>query len=357
MTNELKTKIELYFNAKDAYYQGEPLMSDQEFDKLEEELILQGFDPVVGFDDIDDSDKINHRNKMLSLRKKQIVTENGQMTIEMANEIFNKYGTGLLSFKYDGMAGEAQYKNGKLIAVVSRGNGDKGRNLFPKLHDLLPQQLNSNLDVDIRFEICMAQSVFDKKYSKEVGGKYSHARNLVAGIVRDENVNDERKFDLSFITIEAIDTNAQMVDIETTHEFYVKNYKTFYTCNDAIELLNNFNESVKTRFELDFPTDGMVHASNTNTSFEHDGKYPDYATSIKFAPPVTTSKVKDIQWKLHKTGRYVPMIIIEPVTIDGRKISRASGHNWMYLANNNITIGAEVKIVISNDIIPMVKSL
>lgn len=355
--------VNKYYEAKESYYQGDPIMTDLEFDQLEDELISLGFDMTVGFDDVDDSDKVQHRNKMLSLRKKQVLTETGHITIEMANEVFDKYGPGILSYKYDGMAGEAQYVNGKLTSIVSRGDGDKGRNLYPKLHDLLPQELDQQIDVDIRFEICMQQSVFDTKYSKEIGGKYSHARNLVAGIVRDENNDDPRKYDLKFITIEAIDINSNLIDVVGLHTFYVENYKSYFECHNSENLIRDFNIALRLRFDYDYPTDGMVYTSINAKTFEHDGKYPDYATSIKFAPPITISTITNITWKLHKTGRYVPMIHFKPVVIDGRKISKASGHNIEYLAKNGITIpeqgeeGKKVKIILSNDIIPMVKSL
>jgi len=44
---------QLYFQAKEAYYTGEPLMNDDEFDKLEQELITMGSDApyIVGADD------------------------------------------------------------------------------------------------------------------------------------------------------------------------------------------------------------------------------------------------------------------------------------------------------------------
>lgn len=349
MDSKLKKDIQLYNLYKESYYKGEPIISDLEFDEFEEDLIARGFDPFVGFDDISDSDKVEHRHKMLSLKKYQIVTDN--ITEEMAKEIFSKYGDGELSWKYDGMAFDLEYTSGVLTGIASRGDGDKGRNLLPKLKEFFPSKLSEKLTINVRGEIVMKNQTFFDKYE---GTEYVHPRNLVAGIVRDENVNDPRKLDLSFRLFNAINEESDIVSIpsELKHleaeSFEVSGY------TELKKLVDRLQEK---RSSFDFPTDGLVY-KNGNTEFDHDGKYPDNAASIKFKAPELNSTITGFTWKLSiKTGEYTPTIHFKPIIVDGRSIKKASGHNIEYLIKNDLREGKEVRIVLSNDIIPMIKNL
>ena len=351
MEAKLKKDIKKYFEYKEAYYNGKPLISDAEFDEFEDNLINQGFDPTVGYDEIDNKDKVLNRKKMLSLQKYQILDE--EMTLEMAQKIYDKLGDGFLSWKYDGMAGNLQYTNGVLTGFSSRGDGDTGRNLFPKLIDLVPNFLEKEITVDVRCEIFVKNSSFEKY---EDGG-YAHPRNLCAGIVRDENIDDPRKLDLDFAYLEAVDSLDGFVDLSSLNkEFEYKKRMGTYI-NSVEDLINTVKYFKEHRTKNDFPTDGMVYTSLSIDRFQHNGKYPTNAISIKFKPPVVTSKVTGFKWKLHKTGKYTPKIYFETVIVDGRKISNASGHNIEYLVENDLKVGDEVRVILSNDIIPMVKKV
>lgn len=353
MKNQItQEQIELYEMYKNAYYEGNPVISDAEFDAFEQSLIEQGFEPYVGETNNLTNRKLPHAHKMLSLKKRQATTQT--IPLEIANEIVSTYGyPGVVSWKFDGMAANITYVNGLLQSVVSRGNGAEGRDLTYKVKNLLPQQLNvTSPQVEIRAEIYMRKSNFEK-YKHE----QSNPRNLVAGIIRNEDKNDTRVNDLSFAIIEALDIDGKFIDPTQLHEFYKTNYKETWKIRGAKDLFDAFIQMHEMRENNDFPTDGIVYSSQTHEVFEHDGKYPDHAISIKFMPPETISTITDITWKLHKTGRYSPILHFEPVYIDGRKISKASGHNVDYLLENKCVPGSKVKIEIANDIIPMAKAL
>ena len=349
--NISKQQLEKYEQYKNSYYEGNPIISDAEFDEFEKSLIEQGFEPYVGETNLSNR-KLPHAHKMLSLKKKQATSPS--ISIDIAREIMETYGyPGVVSWKFDGMAANITYINGLLQSVVSRGNGAEGRDLTYKVKNLLPRQLHAMLpQVEIRAEIYMKKSNFEKYKNEQ-----SNPRNLVAGIIRNEDDNDERINDLSFAIIEALDIDGKFIDPTTLHEFFKTNYKETWKINGAKDLVDVFCQMHQNREHNDFPTDGIVYSSLKHAVFEHDGKYPDHAISIKFMPPETISTITDITWKLHKTGRYSPIIHFEPVYIDGRKISRASGHNIDYLLENKCVPGSKVKIEIANDIIPIAKAI
>jgi NAD-dependent DNA ligase len=71
MSNKRFELEQIYLAAKAAYYDGEPIMSDDEFDRLEQELIELGSTAhlIVGADDR--KAKFSHPSPMLSLAKFQ----------------------------------------------------------------------------------------------------------------------------------------------------------------------------------------------------------------------------------------------------------------------------------------------
>ena len=345
----IEQRIELYKQYKEAYYLGEPLISDEEFDLFEESLIEDGFDPIVGYQEISKDKKVSHRNKMLSLGKHKVL--GNEMPIELANELFAKYGHGTLSWKYDGLALEAQYTDGQLGLICTRGNGLVGQNVTEKMRHLFPQRLNYAATIDIRCELVMNQRVYERKWSK----LYAHSRNLVAGICNDINSNDERKYDLSIAVLEAIE-NGNMINPSSYHPVLEQNYKEHFECNCPEDIKRYFDKCIINRMKFDFGVDGMVYTSKVS-KFLHNGHHPEFAIAIKFSPPILQSIITNITWKLHKTGRYVPKIHFTPIIVDGREIKQASGHNIEYLVKHDLTIGKIVNVVLSNDIIPAIKPI
>lgn len=349
-TLTLSQRIQKYKEYKEAYYKGTPLLSDEDFDQFEEDLVSDGFDPFVGEQKLDNHRKKAHRFRMLSLGKYQVLTDTMQQ--DMAQDIFKKYGPGFMSWKYDGMAVEAQYSQGVLDCIVTRGDGMEGEDITQKLWHLFPNQLDYNMTVEVRCEVVMDQNIFVKKYSEQ----YSHSRNLVVGIAKDLNLNDERKFDLQIAVLEAVNPeDGTLIDPKQLHTTFYDKSKVGSQINHVEDLVEIFNEFTKTRFKFPIGTDGVVYTSLAADKIVHNNKYPEHATAIKFKPPRLKSTVTGIEWNLKKSGNYIPKIFFAPIEVDGRIIKQANGHNVEYLIENGIEPGVEVDIVLSNDIIPMVK--
>ena len=346
--------IDKYFEYKEAYYSGQPLVSDEEFDAFELQLVDLGFDPKVGtIEEINDSEKIEHGQKMLSLNKIQILED--EMLFDIAKSTFSKYNKGKLSWKYDGLAINVRYKNGKLVSASTRGNGTFGRNVLYKLKSKLPETISFLKDVELRFEAVMPTETFIKKYSSD----YAHPRNLVAGIVRDENANDSRIEDFDLVLLEVIEVDNStiiLLDFDKSFpEFPIK--ADFEIINDMYELREAYNKMYNSRSDYKYPTDGLVYASLTKTVFKHNGHHPEHAISIKFKPPRLISTIEKITWKLHRTGNWKPIIWYTPIVVDGRLCKKASGYNMRYIVDNNMVPGKQVELILSNDIIPTIRKI
>lgn len=341
--------LELYNNAKSAYYIGEPIMSDLEFDTLENSLIAQNLlTKYVGISESSYGKDIKHINPVLSLAK---INETSDIIIDdHAMQLIEKFPHGIiLSWKYDGLAMNIKYVDGILESIASRNNGLVGKDRTQKLKHLVPQTIDYDGTIEVRGEILMSNDVFIEKYMDD----YTHPRNCAAGIVNDINVNCSKKLDIEFIAFEAITENGKVIFDETLRHFNIKENKIILNIEQLKEGYTDFYYNRKT---FSYPTDGLVASDiRNNIDFVHNDHDPKHAVAIKFPAPEKISRIVDIEWKLTKTGKYVPNIKFEAVEIDGRSIKQATGHNMSWMLKNNMTIGKKVVITMKGDIIPQCK--
>ena len=86
-------------------------------------------------------------------------------------------------------------------------------------------------------------------------------------------------------------------------------------------------------------------------------KVPRWAIAYKFPPDEQETKVLDIEWTVGRTGVVTPTAVMEPVTLAGTTVARASLHNPDYLREKDIRIGDTVKLHKAGDIIPEISEV
>ena len=69
---------------------------------------------------------------------------------------------------------------------------------------------------------------------------------------------------------------------------------------------------------------------------------PKDCVAVKFIPQLNETEVTSITWNLGKTGELIPIINVKPVEMDGKMVSKCSGHNYGYLLDNNVGVGTKV---------------
>ena len=347
---------QLYFQAKESYYLGEPIMSDDEFDRMEQELINLGSTApfIVGADDR--KAKYSHPSPMLSLGKYQAAAD-GTPPTESANKWMAN--TGAKNFeatpKFDGNAANVIYSNGKLIQILSRGNGTKGRDITDKVKHNVPETIPHTGTVEIRGEVCIKMKTFNSKYANE----FKNPRNFVAGVLNRDDNSPETISEMDFIPVEA----RQQIDSDITYlnpnvipglkhqtpffdfEIGEDNFKYLYG------IMKNHRENV-TDYQLDgFVIKAPVEFRAKLGENKHD---PNWAIAIKFPPKEAITKIVDISWQWGKTGRVTPVAIMEPVDLDGSMVSRASLFNIGFIKGSGAMVGATVAIAKAGDIIPQI---
>lgn len=352
----LKELEEIYIQAKEAYYSGEPIMSDDEFDRFEEELIAQGSKIVETVGAKDRNAKFPHLTPMLSLSKIQIRSE---IPLSAVTSWMSKFTNRHFEVtpKFDGNAANAIYKNGKLVSVLSRGTGFAGREYIDKIKHNLPKTISILEDTEVRGEICIKHKTFDEKYSQ-----FKNPRNFVAGVLNREDNKQETLNDLDFIPVE--------VRSQVNGKTFYQNLNNFL-CGDwdgfTIPFYTYTNETIfastvrlYTEYRLNespYPLDGFVlkceeserplHGENS-----HD---PNWAVAIKFPPKEMVTIIEKIVWHYGKTGELTPIAVMKPVDLDGSIVTRASLYNYGFVKKMKVYPGAQVVIAKSGDIIPQVQ--
>lgn len=359
-TNEELT--ELYANANQSYYHdGEPIISDVDFDELQDEMIGRGLD-TTKLRKGNYGEEIKHKTICPSLKKVNVKgTFNKGHHSDIIKNIsnsptFRKGTTYNLHYKLDGLAINAMYDNGVLANCATRGDYFVGRNVTNKVKHLIPKYVDKEL-TEVRYECIIPIKTFEKKYINE----YSHPRNLASGILNDEDMLDERKNDLVLIPLNGVFgtkfINGSMVENMKFPELAPHTFD-YETLVDFEKFKCIFEKMKEQRPVSEFPTDGLVLSPITAMVNDTDGvKYPNHSVSIKFPPKGSKATVKSVTWNLKKSGEFVPIINLEPVKIDNRKIVKTHGFNHGFVTTNGIEKGAIVEIEIAGDIIPYLSSV
>ena len=371
----IEEKEKLYLKAKDTYYDGNPIMTDKEFDDLEDELRLWGSKVVeiVGTKTLSGlKKKYNHLSPMLSLSK--ISSEDDDNPPE---EEFQKWlkKRNIISLegtpKFDGNSINLIYKNGKFTQALTRGDKIYGHDVTSKLKSKIPNYISDKRDIEIRGEAVMEKAIFEKKYSKKVLGEdkgKDNPRNIVAGILSRDDFDKELIDDMDFVAYELRYHENKKVIFEQNYKERLNDFgfkllpkNIIINCLKNVDFKEIYKNFLNFRDNISkYQLDGFVLKALYNDDRQRLGEkehHPDWAIAIKFKPKNTTTKIKSITWEIGKTGEYTPVAELEPVELDGCTVSRCSLHNKRYIVENKVYPGAEISLVKAGDIIPQVETV
>ena len=347
--------IDEIIKAKEAYYKGNPIMTDSEYDRLEEEAIAQGYKIPVGSGAVDSITKVVHDHPMLSLGK-----------IHSKEEIIsfvNDHDT-VSMFKMDGLTVSCTYMNGVLTKLETRGDGLVGNDVLfhATSFDNLPKVINKEGKYVVDGEAIIKYDDFEK-----IGNdQYSNPRNLAAGSLNLLDARESAGRHLRFILWDVIEGGS--------HGTLSKNLAEAF--NLGFEVVRNFlitKEDIYSEYlgeyisfmkkladEESFPIDGLVFKFDDiqyGKSLGRTEHHFNNAIAYKYEDDKYPTKILNVEWTVGKTGQIVPTLVTEPVEIDGTVVDRASMHNINIFRQFHPTKGATVYIYKANAIIPQVFSV
>jgi DNA ligase (NAD+) len=311
MTKNIKAILR---EAATAYYEGNPTMSDKEFDRLAQ---VAEFDEV-GFNSRDN--RTPHAFPMYSLQK--------VFTNEVESNPLNDYkGATMVSPKLDGAAVSLLYIDGKLHRALTRGDGIKGLDITELMQHLVPSFLVPHATLQqITGEVVAPKSI-------------KNARNYAAGALNLKDENEFKTRDLRFIA-------------------YGVQPAMSKTLSEDLAMLSHqgFSNVIESNWS-EYPDDGVVFKIDNYIDFEKRGytsHHPRGAFALKSIQTGVNTKLLDVIWNVGKSGVVAPTAILEPIEIDGANVSRATLHNMRYITDLNLEIGCTVEVIRSGEIIPKI---
>jgi DNA ligase (NAD+) len=317
------------------YEHGKPVVSDEYYDSMKdiarEKYPDEPYFQEVGFPT---RDKVKLPYILGSLNK---VKEN---TVD--KWIREHPGEYVISQKMDGVSILVIYENGSVQKAYKRGDGEYGRDITDKASIFCPKINNDSIMI-LRGEAMLTGDIY-----KTLG--FSTARNGVAGILNREE-NDDVKYIKPYFyeCIKFGDLNTY-----TEYERFVL-IESLGLKTPLWKLIEKFSmeEILSLNAEIsDYKTDGVVIA--LNNSERENVKFPKNKVAYKLVGEKVQSTVVDVEWNVSRNGRLIPVVVMEPVSIDEVTISRASGFNAHFISSNHISKGTVIEIIRSNDVIPYI---
>lgn len=348
----MKQKI---LEANQAYRDGHPIMSDEEFDELCEQYQKTiPLDEWLAFRNTlhEKEGKVKHPFVMGSLAKIKLDDDKGLMGMVVKTSSYVN-----VSAKVDGISCRLQYANGKLVSASTRGDGYYGVPLDDKIQYIkgIPKTIPSFYkgELNIRGELVILKQDF------EALPDFANPRNATAGIMNQKEPDPFFLQNVSFIAYtilgKAYNKRMQFQILEKLG-FTTAWHKDVCLPYDAKKIRETLTIAMDTTLNLDYETDGLVVSF---MNYVNEDKYiPDTQFAVKGNRLRANTRVVDISWEgPSKDGRFVPVAILEPVAIGGTIVSKASLHNAAFLMSSNVQYGSLVEICKRGDIIPQIERI
>lgn len=376
-----KLRKEIEYHNYRYYVLADPVISDEEYDKLIKKLIelekkypeFQSPDSPtqkVGGGLISGFRTVSHSKPMLSLDN----TYNEEEIKEFDKRVKKILNTSEVEYvcelKIDGVSVAIRYNNGIYTQALSRGNGIEGDDITENVKKIrsIPLRLFKPLTVEVRGEIFMPVDEFERyNQQREEEGlpPFANPRNATAGTLRqlDSSIVAKRNLD-SFIYYivdpENYGIKTQWEALNFLKELGLKVNPLSKLCDSIECVIDYWKEMIKKRTNLGYWADGIVVKVN---KFEYypilgeTAKAPRWAIAFKFPAIKAKTRLIDIELNVGRSGAITPVAILEPVNLEGTVVKRASLHNFDYIKEKDIKIGDYVYIEKAGGIIPQVVSV
>lgn len=313
---------------QEAYYSGNPLVSNEEYDMLVR---------ILNEDTIGPTGSVEHPYQMYSLKK--VYPDRG-------DDYPDWWYSGLeivTSKKLDGASLDCVYlctRQGhyELAKLITRGDGVSGEPVPLSRASCLNIPAYMDIDSHIPIITVIGEVVSTKKVD--------NARNICAGAL---NLKSDKEFfnrvELGNIRFFAYGLLPINPDSTYKEDMSILGHNHFWTIFSEIH--------------ADFPTDGIVHRLNSNKKFLELGytsKFPRGAIAEKEDAEVVYTILRSVEWNVGVTGKVTPTAIFDEINIDGCVISRATLNNVAYIESLGIEIGSKIGVIRAGGIIPKIVS-
>lgn len=363
------------------YVLNEPIISDYQYDQLYEELeelerlfpeLITSDSPTqrIGGKPLKEFKTVKHTVKMLSLDN----TYSEDEVREFDKRVKKGLGKDVqyeVTLKIDGVAVTLLYKNGKFVLGATRGDGLRGDDITQNLKTIrtIPLEILGDnkelMDIEVRGEVFLPKKSFDRlNREREKQGLhiFANPRNAAAGTLKllDSKEVAKRGLDIFIHTIPEQPGPHFISHYKSLKKLSLSGFKVIpdiKLCSTVDEIFQYIKEWQDKREGFECEVDGLVikvDNFNDQNTLGYTIKSPRWAIAYKYQAKQAITKLKDIHFQVGRTGRITPVAILDPISLSGSTISRATLHNEDEIKRKGIKIGDYVIIEKGGEVIPKV---
>ena len=273
--------------------------------------------------------------------------------------------------KFDGLAIETVYENGKLKVAATRGDGETGEDVTSNVKTIrgVPLELRGSFPqvVDARGEILLTKADFALlNQERALRGEplFANPRNAAAGSIRqlDPGVAAKRNLDIFFHgigTTEGTTVATHAALLNQLAEWGLRTNPESKVLRSPTEVRGFFRKMEDTRNDLPYEIDGIVLKINEihlQNELGFVARSPRWAVAYKFQAIEGITVLEDVVFQVGRTGVITPVACLSPVQIGGVEVKRAGLHNEDQIRGLDLHHGDTVVVKRAGDVIPDVVS-
>lgn len=322
-----------YVVARWCYLMAQPILSDQEYDRLEREFKATYPDDVHSkkpwsFDEC--PVELLRKYSLTNLICNPIMGYQAESIYSINNweEFTNTFRTlnkrSRLSFKIDGWNTRASYFNGVLVKVETRGRS--GNNLdINNIAELFPKRINISGRVAVTGEMSIPNKVWDE--FKSVTGNQDQRASVRTALAQSAVSY------LSFLAFNIFIENGQEIDdqyellnklgFKTPRFIWVEDFESL---KKGLEFMSYLNRG------YGYLTDGLVIENDTVQLAIRLGAWEEHAM---------WSYVTGYEENQGMYGNFLK-VLCKPVTVEGKTFSKISINNIASIIENNLQVGQPI---------------
>ncbi len=375
---ELRRQIEEH--NRRYYEEAAPTISDREYDELYRELadleklfpdLAAAKSPTqrVGGAPLKAFTQVTHRVPMLSLDNTYSEAEVADFYKRFDKLLPDQTVPVVVEPKVDGVAVSLLYEKGELRYAATRGDGTVGDDITQNIRTIrgLPTRLTGGAPdlLEVRGEAFMDKRGFAKLNAERAEAglpEFANPRNATAGSLKqlDPAITARRPIGVVFYGTGKVEG----VTVEKQSELFALLKKLGLPCTERWWLAHSLEEILRAIHQLDsvrhdfaYQTDGAVVKVDSLAQREILGftaKSPRWAIAYKYAAERVETRLLDILIQVGRTGALTPVAALEPVTVSGSRVARATLHNAEEIERKDIRIGDIVLVEKAGEVIPAV---
>ena len=295
--------------------------------------------------------------------------------MDRTQEALGEFPEMVCELKIDGSGIALTYADGALAQAATRGDGTTGEDVTVNIRTIrdVPLRLRPegreglarSGSFEVRGEVYMAKASFERLNQAAQGaGKqpFANPRNAAAGSLRQKDASITAHRELSTYIYAIADEGAVRADNQ--YDFLCWLGQCGFHVNPDVQLCGSRGEvrafcekALQRRDSLPYEIDGVVVKVNSfalQRRLGYTSRAPRWAMAYKFPPEEKTTELLDITVQVGRTGVLTPVAELEPVSVAGSTVSRATLHNEDEVHRKDVRIGDTVIVRKAGDVIPEV---